>query len=75
MFRIWNEQVSERKSAAVVAKLMEHFNLPIFVNIGRSEEVVNAFFQAKYGFFTCFDSAYSIGRVNFDIELITYWER
>lgn len=44
MFRIWSDHVSEKKASQVVAKLMEHYDLPIFVNIGKSAEVVNAFF-------------------------------
>ena len=54
---------------------MEHYDLPIFVNIGRSREATNAFFQAKYGFFTCFDSVYHLGVIDFDPELVAHWER
>ena len=37
--------------------------------------ILNAFFQAKYGMFTCYDSIFSFGGIDFDPELIHYWER
>lgn len=74
-FRIWNEYVNEKRVSPAVEKLMDNYDLPLFVNIARSRECTNVFFQAKYGMFTCYDSNYRLGRVDFDPDFITYWER
>lgn len=60
-FGIWNEYVNEKKLKPAVDKLMEHYDLPLFVNVGKSRESTNAFFQAKYGLFTCYESNYRFG--------------
>lgn len=75
VFRVWHDHVNEKRATLTVEKLMENYELPIFVNVGRSRESINAFFQAKYGLFTCFDSIYHFGAIDFDPELIAYWER
>jgi hypothetical protein len=54
---------------------MDHYELPMYYSIGNSKELLNSFFQAKYGLFTCYDSVHHNGRVNYDPELIEYWER
>eukprot|EP00347_Sterkiella_histriomuscorum_P004491 403360262 len=74
-FRFWKEYVDERKLKPAIDKLMDHYELPMFVNIGKSKESTNAFFQAKYGMFTCYESNEHFGRVDFDPEFIIYWER
>lgn len=75
VFRIWSETVNEARAKPLIVKFMDQYDLPIFVSTPRGKDAINAFFQAKYGMFTCYDSVHHIGRVEYDPELITYWER
>ncbi|CDW91177.1 UNKNOWN [Stylonychia lemnae] len=74
-FQIWHEAFNERRSIPIVQQFMDQYEIPLFQNIGNSRESINAFFQAKYGMFTCIDSTYNVGQIDFDPELVIFWER
>ena len=54
---------------------MNHYEIAPFDAPARASAVINAFFQAKYGMFSCFDSERRPGGLSFDPNLVAYWER
>ena len=56
---------------------MQHYDFPIYHAPSGLETHINTFYQAKYGMFTCHDTALNsnIGRARYDEALIQYWQR
>lgn len=68
--------MNEVKARPIVKLLMKHYEVPIFEPpTAKSTRIINSFYQAKYGLFTCYDSVNYIGLIDIDPSLVTYWER
>jgi len=70
-FDIYNKHVKEKDANKHVQKLIEHYDFPLYTPINGLRKGINAFYQAKYGLFTCLDSQRRMGDIPFDEDIIT----
>lgn len=77
VFGIWKKNVEEKRAKIYVRKLMEHYDFPIYHSPPGLETHLNTFYQAKFGMFSCHDTAavWGIGKARYDAELVNYWQR
>jgi hypothetical protein len=52
---------------------MDHYDFPLHDSPKGMESNINAFYQAKFGMFTCHDTLARIGGVRYAEDLIEYW--
>ncbi len=69
-FEIWNKHVSDLKCEKDLAVFMDHYDIPSFQGPERASKALNAFFQAKYGMFYCYDNNKLYGLIDYDPSLI-----
>lgn len=74
-FEIWNRFVDESKSERDLALFMDHYDIPPFEAPDSASRPINAFFQAKYGMFYCYDNNKRYGLIDYDPSLIAQWEK
>ena len=75
VFGIWKNSVDEKRAKKYVRFLMEHYDFPLYHSPPGLESHLNAFYQSKYGMFTCFDTKDNIGKVRYNVEFINHWQR
>ncbi|CDW75006.1 UNKNOWN [Stylonychia lemnae] len=71
----WEKYVSDKKSSDDVTQFMLHYNIQPFQAPQKAQTTLNAFFQAKYGMFYCYDNNKNYGMIDYDPELIQRWEK
>lgn len=69
-FEIWNKHVSDSKCEKDLSVFMDHYDIPPFQGPERASKALNAFFQAKYGMFYCYDNNKLYGLIDYDPTLI-----
>eukprot|EP00347_Sterkiella_histriomuscorum_P004744 403359274 len=74
-FVVWDKYVTSKKYSPDLNHFMEHYNIPAYCCPEKASMTMNAFFQAKYGMFYCYDNNKRYGLIDFDPELINRWER
>jgi lantibiotic modifying enzyme len=74
-FEVWNRYVDETKCEKDIYIFMDHYDIPPFEAPERGRMTINAFFQAKYGMFYCYDNNKRYGLIDYDPSLIITWER
>ena len=76
-FIIWKKHVKTSDYDEALNMYMELFDLAVFEQpkgVG-AQRFLNQYWQAKYGFFTCYDMWVKWGIVNYDAALIEMWEK
>ncbi len=74
-FELWNKKVDEKRCNKELDLFMNHYDIPPFNGPNRASMTLNAFFQAKYGMFYCYDNNKLYGLIDYDPALIEKWER
>ena len=74
-FELWNRAVNQATYDADLDLFMNHYDVPAFQGPAQAEMTLNAFFQAKYGIFYCYDNNKLYGLIDYDPSLIQKWER
>ena len=72
---IWDKYVTESDYLKDVNHFIDHYDIPPFEAPAGAQSTINAFFQAKYGMFYCYDSFIKMGLIEYDPTLISAWER
>ena len=74
-FEIWSRYVDDAKYEKDLNMFMDHYEISAFDGPDKGSMTYNAFFQAKYGMFYCYDNNKRYGLIDYDPTLIQYWER
>ena len=76
-FIVWNQHVKMKDYEESLAQFMDLFDYATFEQpkVPNGQFEMNCYWQAKYGFFTCYDMWVKWGLVNFDGALIEMHEK
>lgn len=75
VFYFWKERFNEKEVRDKVLQFMDLYDIPFMEYPGGKKTVVNMWYQAKYGLWTCSDAMHWMGQFPPEFTLLKHWEK